>query len=605
MYSKTFSFSKNVKEYDYLVSSDTLFSNERGYGFFTEELQNVMEQFTYPEINNGFMPYYWYNKHQLTHITTYNNGVTLNNEKEDEGMIPLSFKVKVPRQGNYQITICIDNNDSDCDINNLLVFLSRRRLVDIKNVVKVNEVYTITAITNVCDIIPRNQTKAFFDDTLDITVVAIHPKLTYIKIEEINCPTIYVAGDSTVTDQCTSYPYLPEHSYCGWAQMLGYYIREGVSISNHSHSGLTTNSFRSEKHYEIIQKNIKKGDYVLFQFGHNDQKLPELSAYTGYINNLYQYIDEIRSYGAYPIIVTPIGRNTWKGIDNSYNDLLSEHANACIKASKEKQVPLIDLHKLSIDFIKENGLENTKRYFFYNDYTHTNDYGAYYMAGIVAKELKNANLPFSKFINTNAYNFIPPKIIDKVIPPVGYENIVQEDISTFTPNFEDISGLKEEELIIKLCKIGIIPNDTLFRPNDIITRVEALSMVIKCVNFVPVNVYNDMYQDVIGHEWYAGTVESAYTNGIVDERLIHDNKFLPLSDTTGEMLISYIINSLRSRKSLDIVKELDINYNCSDWAKEYLYTAYTLGIIDDKFKALDKISRKDSIIYIAKLRELI
>lgn len=604
MYNKTFSFSKNINDYDYFVTPDEFFSKERDYGFFTEEVSKQCEEFTYPEINNGFMPYYWYANTTLTHIASYDNGVMLVDEKENEGSIPLSFKVRVPKQGNYRVTICIDNTNGISDITNLMVFLSRRRLVDIKDVVKVNEIYTITAITNVCDIIPRNQTKAFYDDTIDITITGIHPKLTYINIEEIDCPTVYIAGDSTVTDQCTSYPYRPEQSYCGWAQMLGYYIRDGVSISNHSHSGLTTNSFREEKHYDIIKKNIKKGDYVLFQFGHNDQKLPELSANTGYINNLYRYIDEIRSYGAFPIIVTPIGRNTWRGIDNTYNDMLSEHATACIKASKEKQVPLIDLHKLSIDFIKENGLEDSKRYFFYNDYTHTNDYGAYYMAGIVAKELKNANVPFYNFINTNTYNFIPPKVITSATPPKGYEHIAPTEISAFNPDFRDISGLPEENTIIELAKNGIIPCDEYFRPNDIITRVEALSMIIKCVNFVPVNVYNDMYTDVIGHEWYAGTVESAYSNGIVDDRLIKNNKFLPLSNTTGEMLISYIINSLRSRKKFDIVKSLDVDYNCSEWAKEYLYTAYKLQIIDEEFDAKSEISRKVCALYLKKLREL-
>ena len=604
MYCKTFAFSSALNGYDHLVKPDELYNDETGYGFYTEELRKKDEKFTYPEINSGFEPYYWYTGEKLTYIKEYAHGVTITNEKASEGMIPLSFKIKVPHAGNYLVEVTIQNDDKA--INSPMLFLGRRKLYDCKNIIKENENYTFRSLINVCSIIPRNQTKAYVDDTIDITLTGNLPKLTSVTIREVNCNTIYIAGDSTVTDQPASYPYIPVKSYCGWAQMLGMYLHDGYSISNHSHSGLTTESFRSEGHYQIIKDNIKAGDYVLFQFGHNDQKLPELAAYTGYYSNLKKYIEEIRSYDANPIIVTPIGRNTWKGIDNSYNDLLENHANACISVAKEMKVPLIDLHKRSIDFIKAHGLDDSKRYFFYNDFTHTNDYGAYVMAGFVAEELKGDGLPFSDYIDTSVYELTPPPCNEAAHPPKGYENAaLPSDMEPFKPHFTDIDNIPEKEDIIRLAKSGIIPCDDVFRPNDIITRVEVLSMVTKCVNFVPVNVYNDMYSDVVGHEWYAGTVECAYMNGIVDKALIDGDKFLPLSDTTNEMLISYIINGLKSRKTFDFASSCDTSYNCSKWSEQYIYTAKKLGLINKTFEPLKKTDRKTAASYLCKLRDMI
>ncbi len=69
---------------------------------------------------------------------------------------------------------------------------------------------------------------------------------------------------------------------------------------------------------------------MLIQFAHNDQKLDELKAQEGYRRNLLRYISECRGMGAFPVLVTPIARNTWKGNDGTYNDLLEEYAAVCV-----------------------------------------------------------------------------------------------------------------------------------------------------------------------------------------------------------------------------------------------------------------------------------
>ena len=111
--------------------------------------------------------------------------------------------------------------------------------------------------------------------------------------------------------------------------MITAYLNDKAGVSNHAHSGLTTDSFRKEGHYAVIDQYRKPGDFFFFQFGHNDQKLDELKAFGGYRTNLARYINECRDKGGYPVLVTPVARNSWKGNDGSYNDLLAEYAESC------------------------------------------------------------------------------------------------------------------------------------------------------------------------------------------------------------------------------------------------------------------------------------
>ena len=104
----------------------------------------------------------------------------------------------------------------------------------------------------------------------------------------------WVCGDSTVTDQTANLPYAPGTSYCGWGQMLPAYLPD-VCITNHAHSGLTTESFTSEGHWDIVKPRLRAGDICLYQFGHNDQKLAHLQAYGGYTDRLRTYIKEART----------------------------------------------------------------------------------------------------------------------------------------------------------------------------------------------------------------------------------------------------------------------------------------------------------------------
>lgn len=542
MFEKHFTFGPKYKNMNSIaVDANELYSPDTGYGFVIEENRNSFESLQISEINSAFEPWYWLAGKNLTTLSQNDWGCNI----PQDSTLPLIFKTDVPIQGNYQVTITIDGGAKG--IKDLMIFTGRRRLMDLGIKLNPGEVFQTSYTINISDIIPRSKTVPFSDTSFDLTIFADSPTLSAVSISQIEAPTIYIAGDSTVADQSGSYPYAPGCCYSGWAQCFSSYLESGIALSNHSHSGLTTETFRNEGHYAIVEDIIKTGDFFLIQFAHNDQKLPHLDANGGYAKNLRTYVAEIRAKGATPIIVTPLARNTWKGADGSYNDLLIDYANTCKEVGSELNVPVLDLHKKSKDFILSEGLENSKRYFYPKDYTHTNDYGAFLMAGFVAECCREINIPvLTDFIIERSDSFLPPAIITLPEPPAGFDT--SKILEAFSVNFNDIANSPEKSEIEALTKSGIISNtDEAFRPNDIITRVEALSFVVKAVKYVPMNVYNDRYPDVIGHEWFAGTVEIAFQNELVDSIYVADGNFHPNEPVTWEQLISFCKNGYQSR----------------------------------------------------------
>ncbi len=292
--------------------------------------------------------------------------------------------LEVPHAGQYLVKLTIR---PEREMRDVRVFARKRRLYAAAELLRAGETYRFPFYVEVCDVIPAGETEIRKDRTVDVSVVADHPCISGIEAEEIVCPVLHLAGDSTVTDQIVSRPCEPETSYAGWGQMLPYYLGGGIAVANHAYSGLTTETFRQKGYYSIAEGCRKEGDFIFFQFGHNDQKLRHLRARGGYRENLIRYIEENRAAGLYPVLVTPLARNTWNR-DGGYHDLLADNAAVCLELGEEMDVPVLDLHGVSARYILEHGNEGSQPLFVPGDYTHTNICGAQVVAGMVASEMK-------------------------------------------------------------------------------------------------------------------------------------------------------------------------------------------------------------------------
>lgn len=210
--------------------------------------------------------------------------------------------------------------------------------------------------------------------------------------------TLYVAGDSTVTNQ-------RNEPWCGWGQMLPCFFGPEVAVANHAESGRALYSFRYEKRLGKILSTIQPGDYLFIQFGHNDQKNKKENAgpFTTYKADLEDFIARAREKKARPVLVTPMERRRWSG--GRPGETLTDYAAAVKQVGREQQVTVIDLHAMSLKFYAALGREGSKQAFVHypansypgqgkqlKDDTHHNPYGAYELARCMVEGIR-AELP--------------------------------------------------------------------------------------------------------------------------------------------------------------------------------------------------------------------
>jgi lysophospholipase L1-like esterase len=210
--------------------------------------------------------------------------------------------------------------------------------------------------------------------------------------------TVYIAGDSTVTDQ-------PAEPWSSWGQMLPRFFAQGVAVSDQAESGLALYSFERQKRLDKVLSTMKKGDYLFVQFGHNDQKdkTPGSGPFTSYKENLKRFVDAARRKGGIPVLVSPMERRRWNG--NQPQPTLADYAEAVRQVGKEKNAPVIDLNAMSLKFYTALGpVNSTKAFVQYpantfpgqdkalKDDTHHNVYGGYELARCVVEGIK-ANVP--------------------------------------------------------------------------------------------------------------------------------------------------------------------------------------------------------------------
>ncbi|MDR1679203.1 MAG: rhamnogalacturonan acetylesterase [Prevotellaceae bacterium] len=171
---------------------------------------------------------------------------------------------------------------------------------------------------------------------------------------------IFLAGDSTMADkEQRAYP------ETGWGQVLPSYFDNNVVIENHARNGRSTRTFISEGRWDFMLNRVAKGDFVVVQFGHNDQSKNKLDRYTtpeDFKRNFERFVDDVRSKGAVPILCTPVERRKFDK-DSNFVDQHGNYPNLIRQVAKEKQVYLIDMQHTSMDFLIGAGNEGSKQYF--------------------------------------------------------------------------------------------------------------------------------------------------------------------------------------------------------------------------------------------------
>ena len=213
--------------------------------------------------------------------------------------------------------------------------------------------------------------------------------------------TIHLMGDSTMADKDISKG-SPER---GWGMVFENFVDDGVRVINYAKNGRSTKSFIDEGLWDKVRSNIRPGDYVFIEFGHNDEKSNKPAVYApawgAYQDNLKLYISTVREMGATPVLFTPVARRNF-----DENGVLDETTHgeypAAMKAvAAETGTVLIDMEAATLNWIREAGDTVSRAYFMWlepgenpaypegrSDNTHSNPRGARRNCEIVSDSLR-------------------------------------------------------------------------------------------------------------------------------------------------------------------------------------------------------------------------
>jgi acetyl esterase/lipase len=221
---------------------------------------------------------------------------------------------------------------------------------------------------------------------------------------------VYMIGDSTMADKAEQ-DINPE---VGWGQVFPRYFTADVRVHNHAVNGRSTKSFIDEGKWAAVEHELKKGDYVFIEFGHNDEKKGDSTRYAdphgAYRANLDRFIRETRARGATPILLTPIVRRAFDA-HGALRQTHGDYPEVVRGLAKADNVAFIDLEAETRRLVQAAGPDSSKRLYDYvgpgeslmfpkgrEDDTHLSMRGAIAVAGLVAKSLAHSTPALSKFV---------------------------------------------------------------------------------------------------------------------------------------------------------------------------------------------------------------
>jgi lysophospholipase L1-like esterase len=233
--------------------------------------------------------------------------------------------------------------------------------------------------------------------------------VTILPFSGVKQPVIHLIGDSTMADKP-----LDDNPERGWGQMFPLFFTNEIQIINYARNGRSTKSFIDQGLWNEVYNNLKPGDYLFIQFGHNDAKKSDTTRYaeahTVYRDNLIRFITEARAKGANPVLITPVNRRKFSQA-GEFTDQHGDYPGVVREVAAEYDVPLIDLHARSLQYFSELGPEKSEKLFLRapagvykqcpagrSDNTHFNRYGAIRVCDLVIEEMKAIDLPVVQYL---------------------------------------------------------------------------------------------------------------------------------------------------------------------------------------------------------------
>jgi lysophospholipase L1-like esterase len=334
---------------------------------------------------------------------------------------PFFFSVAVP-DGNYRVTAVVGSKRHAAQTT---VRGESRRLFFENVATRKGQLTPCTFVINKRDthissteevrIKPRERSKLNWDDKLTLEFNGDAPQLAQLTIERIaDVPTVFLCGNSTVVDQ-------DNEPWASWGQIIPRFFTDSICFANYAESGEAGNTFIAAGRLKKLLTQMKPGDYIFIEFGHNDQKQtgPGKGAYYSFMTSLKTIVDEAVARGAHPVLVTPTQRRSFDA-DGHIQDTHRDYPDATRWLAHHENIPLVDLHAMTRTLYEAMGVEGSKRAFVHYpantyprqsrplaDNTHFNAYGAYEIAKCVVEGMKKAGLPIVQYLRADYRPFDP------------------------------------------------------------------------------------------------------------------------------------------------------------------------------------------------------
>ncbi len=271
-------------------------------------------------------------------------------------------------------------------------------------------------------------------------LAAAMPMMVQAATEPTDTVTVFMIGDSTMANK----PLAKENQERGWGQMLPVYLQGKIKVDNHAVNGRSSKSFIDEGRWDKVMGLIRPGDYVIIQFGHNDEKIKSADRYTvpggTFDENLRRFVNDAKSKGATPILMNSIARRNfppnagldiasesddkqkeWKGKYPEEGVILVDTHGAYLESprnvAKETGVTFIDMNKLTHKLVQELGPNSSRELFMWipaNTYefcpkgkidnTHLNVLGGLVVSRLAVNALAEQMPELRKYIRPEIYN---------------------------------------------------------------------------------------------------------------------------------------------------------------------------------------------------------
>lgn len=349
----------------------------------------------------------------------------------------------VVEDGNYRVTAVIGSKKSAGDT---WIKAESRRLCSENIHTKKGEFKTVTFMVNKrspyinekmrIKLKDREKDYENWDGKLTLDFCGDNPQLKEVSIEKVDdAVTVFLCGNSTVTDQ-------NKEPWASWGQMIPRWFDDKVCFANYAESGERTTSFIASNRWAAVMERAKKGDYIMIEFGHNDEKDKGAGsgAWYNFTYNLKRMIDEARKKECEVILVTPTARRMFRNGRNANTH--GEYPDAVKAVCQRENVPLIDLTAMSTAMYDAYGEEDSKRFLVHYpantfpnqekalaDNTHFNTFGAYEVAKCVVEGLTKLNLPLTAHLSSEwtAFNPSQPDDWQKWSWPLSEVELVKPD----------------------------------------------------------------------------------------------------------------------------------------------------------------------------------